>query len=114
MKESLEKTALNVYNYMIKTSVKPKLDTNAPYSYVALQTIAYQEKYINAIFCPIFRQMKNRVLHCLKSKFQIYCDMSPEEFENLMSELYNSSDFISKYHRELDVGKYDKSQGLVE
>lgn len=111
--EPLENIALNVYTYMIKASVKPQLDCTAPFSYPALQTIAYHDKFVNAIFCPVFRQLKNRILNCLKSKFQIYCNMSPEEFENKLSNLYDSDALKNKYHRELDIGKYDKSQGLV-
>ncbi|RZF35348.1 hypothetical protein LSTR_LSTR014790 [Laodelphax striatellus] len=122
----LHERRLDRYDFMIKSTVKPQLDTNAPYVYSALQTIAYQTKDINAIFCPIFKEMKKRLLSVLGKRFRIYCDVSPEEFaEDLTNSFQPEDEFaffsgddslirdaIGRY-LEIDFSKYDKSQGLL-
>jgi len=62
-------TALNVYHFMNKKSVKSALEVNAPYAYQALQTIAFHDKNVNVVFCPVFRDLKRRMLDVLDKRF---------------------------------------------
>lgn len=39
--------------------------------------------------------------------------MSLEDFENKLSELYNSDNFKQKYYRKLNVGEYNTGQKLI-
>lgn len=64
----LHERHLNFYNFMLKSTVKPQLDINAPYVYSSLQTIAYHDKDINAYFCPIFNEIKNRLTSVIEPR----------------------------------------------
>nr|WPR18885.1 MAG: RNA-dependent RNA polymerase [Virgaviridae-like virus 1] len=110
----LSERSLTNYQFMIKSTVKPQLDCNAPYVYSALQTIAYQGKEINVIFCPIFTNIRDRVLMLLQDRFMINTDMSPDEMCQTLHQRFGS-ELLNKYHRflEVDMSKYDKSQGRV-
>lgn len=106
------------YKFMIKPTVKPTLDTTAPYTNNALQTIACQEKYHNAIFCPIFKEMDKR-LECLyKERFRVFTRTTNEDFAKRMNEIIPPrvfKDLITSGAKmlEIDISKYDKSQGLA-
>nr|AQZ55414.1 ORF1 [Castlerea virus] len=103
--------ALNSYNFSIKRKPKPNLTVDATSSYLALQTIVYHEKPINALFCSVFREIKKRVTMSLKPHVKIFCDMSAEEFENVLQRdipPQNISPLVEKL--EIDISKYDKSQ----
>lgn len=110
LSEPLHTMSLNLYQFMIKSTVKPQLDVRAPYVYSSLQTIAYHSKEINAIFCPVFREIKDRLLKVLGEKFLIFCDQSPDEFADLISTRF-SADMFYRPHMEVDMSKFDKSQG---
>nr|AQM55436.1 hypothetical protein 1 [San Bernardo virus]AQM55439.1 hypothetical protein 1 [San Bernardo virus] len=104
-------SALNSYSFSIKRKPKPNLTVDATRSYLALQTIVYHEKPINAMFCSVFREIKKRVTSSLLPHVKIFCDMSAEEFE----EILNRDIPIEKLHKileklEIDISKYDKSQ----
>nr|WPV74289.1 MAG: replicase protein [Drosophila Crammond virga-like virus] len=104
---------LTSYQYMIKNKVKPQLDCGAPFTYSAVQTIAYQRKNINALFCPIFKYMRRRLTPIMKKKFKIFTDMSHEQFaleieRDVGAGVFNSDNFL-----EVDISKYDKSQSEV-
>lgn len=66
---AVQEKPLTFYNFMIKTTVKPQLDMNAVNVYNSLQTIAYHPKEINAIFCPISKEIKKRLLSILDPKY---------------------------------------------
>lgn len=106
------------YKFMIKPTVKPTLDTTASYTNNALQTIACQEKYHNAIFCPIFKEMDKR-LECLyKERFRVFTRTTNEDFAKRMNEIIPPrvfEDLITSGANmlEIDISKYDKSQGLA-
>ncbi|QKN22697.1 replicase [Erysiphe necator associated virga-like virus 1] len=108
--QPLHNMSLNLYQFMIKSTVKPQLDTRAPYIYSSLQTIAYHTKDINAIFCPVFREIKDRLTKVLGERFLIFCDQSPEEFADLISSRFDVEMFY-RPHMEVDMSKFDKSQG---
>nr|DBA44346.1 TPA_asm: hypothetical protein [Pemphredonvirus anglici] len=105
--------SLDRYQFMIKSTVKPQLDCNAPYTYNALQTIAYQDKNINVIFCPIFKDLRNRVISLLKSKYMINTEMTNEQLVQNMVNFIGKNRFLKKKFLEVDMSKYDKSQGKL-
>lgn len=103
--------ALNQYNFSIKRKPKPNLTVDATSSYLALQTIVYHEKTINAMFCSVFREIKKRVTLSLLPHVKIFCDMSAEEFEDvLMRDIPPASLSSCLDKLEIDISKYDKSQ----
>lgn len=104
---------LTTYSYMIKNKVKPQLDTGAPFTYSAVQTIAYQKKNINALFCPIFKYIRRRLTPILKGKFKIFTDMSHEDFAKEIERDVGIDVFNTEMFLEVDISKYDKSQGEV-
>nr|UUV42179.1 MAG: ORF1 [Utsjoki negevirus 1] len=108
---SLHCSAINSYTFSIKRKPKPNLTVDATKSYLALQTIVYHEKPINAMFCSIFREMKKRITYCLLPHVKIFCDMSAEDFEGVMNRDVPPTS-LSKYLEklEIDISKYDKSQ----
>lgn len=117
----IHRDAVNEYNYSIKRSPKPNLTYDATESYAALQTIVYHSKPINAIFCAYMRKIKSIITNSLKSHVILNCDMSPEEFEeklnaitgpNLVAAGGDDSVIRNQYATlEVDISKYDKSQG---
>nr|DBA44328.1 TPA_asm: RdRp [Cotesiavirus virgavi] len=109
----LTERQLNSFNFMIKNQVKPQLDVNAPYVYSALQTIAYSEKDVNAIFCPIFQEMAKRMDNIMKTKYLINSAMSLEEFEEQMYNKYGDIEVENYCRLEIDFSKFDKSQGMA-
>ncbi|UHM27629.1 MAG: RNA-dependent RNA polymerase [Fushun virga-like virus 1] len=109
----LHERKLNEYMYKIKETPKPQLDCDAPYVYSSVQTIAYHPKDINAIFCPIFRSMKERFVPLMKDKFMIYTDMSHLEFGKHITEKLGAFIFKMQEFLEIDMSKYDKSQSAL-
>jgi len=100
---------MDQYDLIIKRSPKPKLDASALGEYLSLQTVCYQGPITNAIFCPIFREMKKRLVSILPAKYLLYCDMSPEDFQEKLDTL---GALVGNYI-EVDMSKYDKSQGRI-
>lgn len=98
------------YDYMIKNKPKPNLSTQAPNNYESLQTIAYHSKSFNALMCPIFKDLKERILAVLNPKIMIFTDMSPEEFSEQMNKNF-SEDLLNYGSMDNYISKYDKSQG---
>lgn len=101
--------SVNEYKHMIKTQPKLKSDTSIQNEYPALQTIVYHSKKINAIFGPIFKELTRRLLNCIDGRrFMIYTRKKPEEIQEFFSTI---TDLTPKDILELDISKYDKSQG---
>nr|UTQ79680.1 replicase protein [Aphis glycines nege-like virus 1 iso AG1] len=119
----LHKRAIDNYMYSIKRCPKPNLTIDAAKSYAALQTIVYHEKDINALFCTQFRKIKSRIMNSLLPHIKIFCDMSPAEFadeltkdiDKVLAVFSGDDSYISDghYNMEIDISKYDKSQGLL-
>jgi len=95
---------------MNKKTVKPTLDISAPFTYPALQTIAFHDKNVNVIFCPVFRDLKKRLLDVLDKRFLMFCDMSPDEFVAIMNQRFYAACLDEQEKLEIDISKYDKSQ----
>lgn len=100
-----------VYNFMIKPNPKPDLTLGGVKKYAAVQTIVYHDKEINCIMCPIMRQVKKRLIAVLNPKVKMFTDVSPDEFEKSLNETFDSSVLGWRNKLEVDISKYDKSQG---
>nr|QVG74697.1 hypothetical protein 1 [ssRNA positive-strand virus sp.] len=109
----LDNTDLEFYNYMIKPTPKPVLDSSGVSAYSALQTIAYHDKNINSIFCSLFKVIKQRLISILDPRFRIFTDCSAEQFAEELSKDYNANILDILYKLEIDLSKYDKSQGKL-
>nr|DAZ87855.1 TPA_asm: hypothetical protein [Clonorsi virus 2] len=104
----------NQYNFIIKPTPKPKLDDNAAWEYSALQTVMFQDKAINAYFCPIFKALKRAIIHCLRPNILLYTDVSPADFAEMVTAVVSPSQLGEHVSfEEMDIGKYDKSQGVL-
>ncbi|UPT53734.1 MAG: hypothetical protein 1 [Bactrocera oleae negev-like virus] len=105
---------MNLYDFIIKSLPKIDLEYNSQLRYKAPQTIAFQKKTVNSIFCPLLKDFMDRVIYSLNDNIVLYNSMSPEEFAQLLDIRFP----LSKYKKcnkflEIDFSKYDKSQGLT-
>ncbi|APG77660.1 RdRp [Hubei virga-like virus 17] len=107
------KENLRLYNFSLKRLAKPVLEINAINKIASPQTIAAHPKFLNAIFCPMFKEIKKRLLHLLKSRFLIFTDMSIDDFEKHLNKNFNYSVLKNLKMTECDMSKYDKSQGKI-
>nr|UQT02528.1 RNA-dependent RNA polymerase [Red mite virga-like virus 1] len=105
-------TPVNHYRFAIKTSPKPDLTTNAPLKHNPVQTIVFHSKDINAVFCPILREVKRRLLVALCDNVIFFADMSPAELGRRL-ERHDLHRDLWAHTSEGDIGKYDKSQALT-
>ncbi|UPT53679.1 MAG: hypothetical protein 1 [Zeugodacus tau negev-like virus] len=104
----------STYDFIIKTIPKIDLELGAEFRYKAPQTIAFQKKGINAVFCPILKEMMNRVEFSLNNNIVLYNRMSPQQFAQQFTEVLPAQRYQElKTFLEIDFSKYDKSQGLV-
>nr|DBA11535.1 TPA_asm: replicase [Rabai virus] len=105
---------LSVYNMMLKRLPKIVTDAEAAVKNKSPQTILYQCQKVNAIFSPVVREMKARLIAALRKDKVIATDMSIDELEELMSYRFPPS-IMTQYARSLegDIGKFDKSQELL-
>lgn len=101
------------YDFSIKRSPKPSLVRGAYDVYAALQTIVCHDKNVNTLFCPIFGAIRDRILDGLYSKFRIYTSCSPAEFASSLDRYGPLLVDPSREKLEIDISKYDKSQGLL-
>nr|QVG74705.1 RNA-dependent RNA polymerase [ssRNA positive-strand virus sp.] len=104
--------ALNHFQFAVKTSPKPDLTQSAYLKHPQLQTVVFQSKVVNAIFCPIVREVKKRLLSVLGDNVILYADMSPSDLAQKLNE-YESEPILWHSTSELDISKYDKSQALT-
>nr|WPV74305.1 MAG: RNA-dependent RNA polymerase [Drosophila Hillwood park negevirus] len=120
---SIDQSPLNEYKFAIKRRPKPNLTFEATDNYAALQTIVHHPKYVNAIFCVLFKELRKRVMSVLKDNFKIMTDMSVEDFSDVLTNIGDkpfaifagddSLIFDGIEYLEVDISKYDKSQGLL-
>ena len=103
-----------LYDFIVKAIPKIDLEFGAEFRYKASQTIAYQTKTINSVFCPILKNLMDRVEYSLHEDIILYNNMSPVEFAQLFTTTFPSSRYevLNKF-LEIDFSKYDKSQGLI-
>nr|APG77744.1 RdRp [Hubei virga-like viurs 8] len=110
---SLLESDLLTYNFSIKRNPKPNLTVDSHLLYSALQTIVYHPKHINTIFCPIFRELKRRILASLNKNIFLFTDEDPSSFVNRISEYCAGVNPYNFSPLEADISKYDKSQGSL-
>ncbi|AVK59480.1 replicase protein [Nephila clavipes virus 4] len=105
---------LNVYSMILKKLPKPKLENGAEYKFPSPQTIAHSSKDINAVFCPIVREMKRRLLAVMCPNVVMFTDISVSDFEELLT-VRLPAGVLRKMNflLEADMSKYDKSQNLL-
>nr|QNJ34552.1 ORF2 [Bemisia tabaci virga-like virus 1] len=103
----------NKFKFMIKNTVKPVMEAGAAWKYASVQTIVYNDKSVNAIFCPIFNAMSERLYAVLSEKIMILTNCSNEEFEREINRRFNIAYLKICQCVENDMSKYDKSQGEV-
>nr|QVG74708.1 RNA-dependent RNA polymerase [ssRNA positive-strand virus sp.] len=106
---------LQRYNYILKRVAKIDTDIDAHMRYKSPQTIAYLDKLVNTIFCPLWRDIKKRLLFILKDNSFIYVDESPLGFVKKLNHRFPVSYFKNNFNKflEIDFSKYDKSQKLI-
>lgn len=100
----------NSFDYMIKGAVKPQLELSALQKYPSVQTIVYSDKTINAIFCPVFGVLFERLTALLDEKILIFSGLSPHEFEKELNARLAGLDLSEVVTVEEDMSKYDKAQ----
>lgn len=103
----------NIYDLSIKKQPKPPLQRNELNTYSSLQTILAHSKDINALFCPIFKILRQRFISLLDPRFIIFTDMSPSAFEKRLSTLITPYMLSQLFKLEADISKFDKSQGKL-
>lgn len=105
---------LDTYSMMLKKLPKIVTDAEAAYKNKSPQTILYHCQAVNAVFSPIVREMKSRLVSSLLANKIIATDMSVDELEDLMSTRFPPS-MLRDYCQtaEGDIGKFDKSQELL-
>nr|QKW94174.1 polyprotein [Varroa jacobsoni virus 4] len=102
---------VSTYDFILKRVPKPKLDSTAVAKYPSPQTIAHLSKDFNAVFCPMLKELRRRLLMVMSDRFIMYSDVSPEEFEDLLTVRFPVGKVASYSHVvEIDMSKYDKSQ----
>lgn len=103
----------NLYEFIIKTSPKIDLEVGAQFRYKAPQTIAFQSKTVNALFCPLLKDFMDRVEYQLHPNILLYNSMSPQGFANCMTRYFPPRKYKSfPIFLEIDFNKYDKSMKL--
>ncbi|XP_046616669.1 uncharacterized protein LOC124303475 [Neodiprion virginianus] len=95
---------------MIKSNLKPPLEISAKDKYASVQTIAYQSKDVNAVFCPVMAVLRDRLLAILKPKIMIMTGMSNADFEIEVNKRFDARILKDSRQIECDMSKYDKAQ----
>lgn len=111
--QPLYETRTNVYDFSIKPVVKPCLTASALDVIPALQTIAAQTKFVNAVFCPLARMVKERLQAVLNRTVCIYTDMSAVDYAAKVTAVCPPSGAVGQPVLEVDISKFDKSQGRL-
>lgn len=109
----LEMRKYNMFSYMVKADLKPPLEEAAQHEYASVQTIAYNTKDVNAVFCTIFSEVRDRLLRVLLPKFQILTGMSPENFVEHLNAKFDAENLRRCFAVENDMRKFDKSQDMA-
>ncbi|URQ09136.1 RNA-dependent RNA polymerase [Halyomorpha halys negev-like virus 1] len=112
--ELFQDTEWSLYEFILKSIPKIDLDIGSQFRYKAPQTIAYQPKIVNAVFCPVLKNLTDRFEFSLHEDIVFYNGMSSEEFAQLLTKRLPLKRYnMLKRFLEIDFSKYDKSQGLI-
>nr|WRO44519.1 helicase-RNA polymerase [Tea plant necrotic ring blotch virus] len=101
------------YSFMLKRCPKPELTPAAYSSYPAVQTILCQDKEMNMYFCPVFRELRDRIIATLDKRILFFTKCDDEGFSKLLNERLPVYEAENYNCAEFDMSKYDKSQGLL-
>lgn len=109
--ETIDDKDLTRYQFTIKGNAKPDLDINPHLRYKSAQTIAYQDKSINAIFCPIMADFTERLVAVLNPNILLFNRLSNSDYVDLVNNICPYERFLtmSRFF-EIDFSKFDKSQ----
>ncbi|XP_045482784.1 uncharacterized protein LOC123686594 [Harmonia axyridis] len=104
--------ALNEYTYILKRNAKIVLNSSAPQEIKSPQAIAYLDKLYNAVFSPIFLNIRDRLVKVLRPNLIVYTELDIEQLTKSFTRCVRPSQLGSEYLHtfELDISKYDKSQ----
>jgi hypothetical protein len=102
---------LTRYFFTIKGNAKPDLDASPHARYKSAQTIAYQDKSINAIFCPIMADFTERLVALLNPNIVLFNRLSNADYVSLVNSIcpYERFQSLTRFF-EIDFSKFDKSQ----
>lgn len=103
---------LTKFSVMVKSDAKPKLDDSIITKVSTGQNIVYHRRKINALYSNIFIQVLNRLKYVVASNIVLYNGMNTEEFAKEVQSRVGT-DIDSYFCGELDISKYDKSQGAL-
>nr|WKL05917.1 RNA polymerase [Lingue ampelovirus 1] len=98
------------FKLMVKSDAKPKLDESVITKISTGQNIVYHKKRINAVFSNVFIQVLEKLKYCLASNIVLYNGMNTSDFASEVQSRVGT-DINSWFIGELDISKYDKSQG---
>lgn len=105
---------LRDYNMALKGNAKPDLDPFPESRYKSSQTIAYQDKLVNAVFCPVMADFTDRLMAAINNNVVLFNRMSNDEFVDIVNDVCPPNRFKSfAGFYEIDFSKFDKSQDLV-
>lgn len=100
----------NKFEFMVKKDVKPQLTPDSMYSYPSVQTIVYNDASVNAVSCPIYNLLWERLLAVLDPRILVMTGMSPVEFEAEFNARLCPEVASVLRTLENDFSKYDKAQ----
>lgn len=100
----------NKFEFMVKKDVKPQLTPDSMYAYPSVQTIVYNDASVNAVSCPIYNLLWERLLAVLDPRVLVMTGMSPKEFENEFNARLSPEVACVLRTVENDFSKYDKAQ----
>nr|UDL14013.1 MAG: hypothetical protein [Xiangshan martelli-like virus 4] len=106
---------LTVYKYILKRIPKPSLEPGGNMKYASPQTIAYLDKLVNLLFCPMVREIKKRLNSVLRLDKILFSDMSVQNFNDVLNYRFPPSvaSNLTKTLLEIDFSKFDKSQDEI-
>nr|QSE37541.1 RNA-dependent RNA polymerase [Citrus associated ampelovirus 1] len=101
---------LTNFRLMVKSDAKPKLDDSIISKVSSGQNIVYHKKKINAVFSNVFLQVVEALRFCLVPNVILYTGMNTDDFASEVQSRIGP-DIDNYFCGELDISKYDKSQG---
>ncbi|AEQ55300.1 polymerase [Blueberry necrotic ring blotch virus] len=104
---------LDRYQFLLKSEPKPDLTVEALSKYPIPQSILCHSKDINAIFCPLIRTIRDRIMEKMDKKYQFFTKVDEEGFAEKMNRVFPADSAKFYYSYEFDMSKYDKSQGQL-
>lgn len=102
--------SLSHWRLMIKRFSKPGLDLSAVTTVRKLQTICFKGPAYNALFAPIFTEIRRRMHLVLHPKIHFNVDLSETQFCERISNALNGEKLEELFNTELDISSFDNRQ----